>query len=89
MFVVCPQCDSIYDINLNRLNLIADKARCCEHVEFPNHVHTSKWKRCTTPLFKEIRMRSTKLAPRKTFVYHSVISSLQRFVNRRFFFTKV
>lgn len=89
-FVVCPNCDNIYsfaDCVTKYRN--EEMSKQCKHIEFPNHKYRSRRSKCNTLLLKQIKVRSkTKLVPRKTFVYRSIISYLRSFVKRKGFLQK-
>ena len=87
-YAVCPKCNSLYSISECTQNGVLT-SRLCDYVAFPNHKHLSRRTKCDTELMKQVCVGSKiKLVPRKLFVYHSIISCLQRFINRRGFLQK-
>ena len=62
------------------------KSEHCDFVAFPNHPHCSRRSKCNTALMKQVRVGGkTKLVLKKSFLYHSVISGLQKLIARKGF----
>ena len=60
-----------------------------DFVEYPDHPQVSQRSKCNTPLLKKITVgKGAKLVPRKVFVYHSIISTLNSLINRKDFLCK-
>ena len=56
-----------------------EQSKLCDFVEFPRHPHTSRRSKCNTALMKWVQNRGkSRLVPRKTFVYQSVIAGIQK-----------
>ena len=83
-YVVCPQCFTIYDYEKCVLKVGSqEQSLKCQYVQFPNHPQRSRRSKCNTILLKRVRIgRMTKLVPRKTYVYQSVLQSLTTFCSR-------
>ena len=61
----------------------------CTYIQFPDHPCASKRTNCNTLLLKWINVKGkSKLVPKKTFLYNSIIQSLERLVNRDDFLEK-
>ena len=81
-YVVCPKCNCLY-LRTNCIIKLLNgevQSRRCDYIEFPNHRYQSRRQKCGTLLMKCIHTGNNnimKYAPRKTFFYHSVISSLK------------
>ena len=91
-YASCPKCHSIYALDTCKITQ-PDKtiaSRTCSFIEFPNHPHASRRKRCDTPLMKKIRTSfgNTSLYPRQLYCYQSVIDSLKTLVQRPGFIEK-
>ena len=66
-----------------------EESRLCDFVKYPNHTQISRRSKCNTPLLKKIIVgKGSKLVPRKVFVYHSIISTLNAMINRKYFLRK-
>ena len=89
-FVVCPKCSTLYPFSECIVNELGrEESRKCSHIEFPDHPHVSRRTKCNTPLMKQINVGGkSKLVPRKTFLYHSIIHTLHQFVQRKDFLDK-
>ena len=65
-FVVCPKCQSIYDIkdcSITARSGLVESAKC-PYVQYPNHPHASCREKCNTLLMKRVKHGSTyKLLP--------------------------
>lgn len=89
-YVVCPKCNTLYmmkDCIVRQFG--RDESRLCEFIEYPRHPYPSMRKKCSTVLLKKICVgNKNKLVPRKTFVYHSLISGLKKLVCRKGFLKK-
>ena len=89
-YVVCPKCHSLYfleDCIIRHNGKLESKL--CHFVQFPRHTQLARRSKCNTPLLKTISVgKGSKLVPRKTFVYNSVISSLAAMVSRKGFMQK-
>lgn len=91
-YASCPECHSIYALDTCKI-VQPDKtlsSRKCSYVEFPNHPHTSRRKRCDTPLMKKVRTSfgTNSLYPRRLYCYQSVIDSLKDLMRRPGFVEK-
>ena len=89
-YVVCPKCHSLYfleDCIIRHNGKLESKL--CHFIQFPRHTQLARRSKCNTPLLKTISVgNGSKLVPRKTFVYNSVISSLAAMVSRKGFMQK-
>lgn len=89
-YVVCPKCNALYCL----IDCIVqhngrEESKLCDFVEYPKHPHPSGRTKCNAMLLKKISVGSrTKLVPRKTFVYNSLISGLTKLVCRKGFLQK-
>ena len=55
----------------------------CDHIEYPNHSKTAHRKKCGAELMKKIKLEQKyKLVRRKTYMYYSIVDSLQQLVSR-------
>ena len=76
-YAVCPECTAIYDPSTCR----NEESQLCSHIEFPNHPHLSKRKKCNAPLMKKVRIgKKSKLVPHKVYCYRSIVQTLQQFI---------
>ena len=86
-YAVCPVChtlDALSDCIITENGM--KKSKHCNFVAFPNHPHRSRRSKCNTALMKQVRVGGkTKLVPKKRFLYHSVISGLQKLIARKGF----
>ena len=89
-YVVCINCCSLYDVNSCIIDSHGKKeSKYCSFVEFPNHPHISRRNSCGAVLMKKIKIKdSFKLVPKKIYVYHSIILSLEEMVKRPGFLGK-
>ena len=74
-YVVCPECDSIYDYDSCIVYKDGQKvSKRCQYVAFPNHTQRSQRLPCGALLMKEVKLKSSKinLVPIKTYPYHSL-----------------
>lgn len=80
--MVCPQCFKIYNYEDCVLQVGSHhQSLKCQYVEFPNHPQRSRREKCSTILLKQVRNgRKSKLVPRKTYIYQSVLQTLTNFV---------
>ena len=89
-YVVCPKCNSLYlleDCIIRHNGKLESKL--CHFVEYPRHSQLSRRIKCNVPLLKTISVgKKSKLVPRKTFVYNSIISALEAMVSRKGFIQK-
>ena len=83
-YVVCPRCHKLYKESQCLLNIGGiETSFKCDHIEYPNHPKTAHRKKCGAELMKKIKIgQKYKLVPRKTYVYYSIVDSLQRLVSR-------
>ena len=83
-YVVCPQCFKLYVYKDCVVRVGSQEHSLkCQHVEFPNHPQRSRRQKCNTILLKRVRIgKATKLVPRKTYIYQSVLHSLTVFYSR-------
>lgn len=83
-YVVCPRCSALYEFDDCLLNSSGrSESNVCSYVEFPNHPHISRRKKCGTVLLKQIKVgRKSKLVPRKSFMYHHLINALEKLVKK-------
>lgn len=83
-YVVCPKCSTLYlleacIITQNRTRI----SKLCDHIEFPNHPHSSRRSKCNATLLKSVRIgNKSKLVPRKVYAYHGIIRSLKEMAKR-------
>lgn len=86
-YVVCPNCDALYLPSECVIKVGSHlESRKCDFIKFPNHPHRSRRKKCNELLMKWIKLgKTTKLVPRKTFMYNSVIGALQRMASKQGF----
>lgn len=86
-YVVCPQCFKVYEYEECILKVGSQEHSLkCQYVEFPNHPQRSRREKCNTILLKRVRIgRISKLVPRKTYVYQSVLQTLTKFCSRLLF----
>ena len=86
-YVVCPRCSALYDFNDCIVETFGKhESKSCNHIEFPNHPHVSKQTKCGTTLLKKIKLcHKSKLIPKKSFIYNSLISALKKLVQRPHF----
>ena len=83
-YVVCPKCNSLY---LYEHCIIGHSGS--DFVEYPNYPQVSRRSRCNTPPLKKITVgKGAKLVPRKVFIYHSIISTLNAMINRKDYLCK-
>ena len=89
-YVVCPKCNSLYLYEHCITGQSGrEESRLCDFVEYPNHTQISRRSKCNTPLLKKIIVgKGSKLVPRKMFVYHSIISTLNAMIKRKYFLRK-
>ena len=89
-YVVCPKCNSLYLYEHCVSGRSGrEESRLCDFVEYPDHPQVSRRSKCNTPLLKKITVgKGAKLVPRKVFVYHSIISTLNSMINRKDFLCK-
>ena len=86
-YVVCPKCNSLY--LLEHCIIGREESRFCEYVEYLRHTQVSRRSKCNTPLLKKVLVgKGSKLVPRKSFVYNSIISGLPAMVARKDFLAK-
>lgn len=79
-YVVCPRCHHLYKES-DCISIVQGKhTSCeCEFVKFPHHPHAVRRKKCGVSLMKTVKIsQKCKLVPKKTFIYYSIIDSLQR-----------
>ncbi len=80
-YVVCSKC--YYLRKQSQCITIQQK---CDFVEFPRHPHASRRSKCDTILMKSVRIGTkSKLVPRKSFFYHSVIDGIEKLMARKDF----
>ena len=86
-YVVCPKCHRLYDLSECILVVNGkEESKLCDFIKFPLHPHTLQRSKCNTILMKNVIVGGKKkLVPRKSFFYHSVISSLQRLLAKKVF----
>lgn len=78
-YIMCPKCDSLCGYTDER-----SPANSCTSVAFPNHPHLSRRKPCETPLYKTVKISETaKSVPRKTYLYNSVLNSINTLCLRK------
>ena len=81
-YVVCTKCHNLYlysDCIVQRNG--SSESKRCTYVKYPNHPHSNKKNKCDNILMKRIKVGGkSKLVPRKTYVYHSIIQALKRLV---------
>ena len=83
-YIVCCRCHRLYHSDV--LSEEETQVQVCDYVQFPHHPHSSRRKKCDTPLLKHIRVgRKSKMVARKAFFYQSVITGIQKLVSRRGF----
>ncbi len=73
------------------LNFNGEKeSKQCDYIEFPNHRQLSRRNKCGAILMKNIHTgnKITKFVPRKTYNYHSIISSLSNLIQCKHFLRK-
>ena len=91
-FVVCPKCENLYNFDdCHTLRFGKRLTKKCSFVEFPNHRQHFRRTKCSEPLLREVNLKSgqTRLYPYKVYCYNSIISTLQRFLQRPNFMTKI
>ena len=87
-YVVCPKCHMLYDpVDCTiRTSSGQEESQVCNFIEFPRHPQASRRSKCNTPLMKKVRIgRKHKPVARKSFLYHSLISGINRLVSRKNF----
>ena len=80
-FVVCPKCKSLYNFHdclITRHSGITESLKC-SFIQYPNHPHLRHSSKCNVGLLKRVTYGSNnKLIPRKSYIYKSLTSSLEK-----------
>ena len=90
-YVVCQKCSAIYNYDdcftkLPNGTLISKK---CQYVKYPNHPQVSRRKPCNASLLQKVKVGTQyQLKPHKVYCYNSLLTSIQRLVNRPGFLEK-
>ena len=62
LYVVCPECDSIYDYDSCFVCKDGQKiSKRCQYVAFPNHIQRNQRLPCGALLMKEIKLKGNKV----------------------------
>ena len=75
---MCPKWNSLYKSILSNV-----ESKHCSFVEYPNHPHPSRHAACSETLLKSVKIGDrSKLAPKKVYMYHSVIAKQKGFPSK-------
>lgn len=82
MYVVCPICHHLYKKSECVIKVQGEEVSLkCTFVKFPNHPQRSRQTKCGADLLKKVKVgQKYKFVAKKTFVYYSIIETLQRLV---------
>lgn len=83
-YIVCPECDCIYDYDSCFEYKDGQKvSKRCRYVAFPNHMQRNQRLPCGALLMKEVKLKSSKinLVPIKTYPYQSLKHAISTLVS--------
>jgi len=84
-YVVCPNCDCIYDYDdcIVTTAFGQKESKLCRHIAYPNHSHASRRQECKAKLLKKVRSgKGYKLVPIKEYPYQPLSKSVAYLVKR-------
>lgn len=84
-YVVCPNCDCIYDYDdcIKTTTFGQKESKLCRHIAYPNHPHVSRRQECKAQLLKKVRSgKGYKLVPMKEYPYQPLSKSIAYLVKK-------
>ena len=85
-FTTYVVCSTLYKTEECIIKGRLEISRKCDHIEFPNHPHSSKRTKCGTILLKKVKFDDKfKLVPRKVYIYRSIVQTLKEMSRREGF----